>query len=225
MKLSTIRKRNLQAGGDVMTSKSDRWNERIVAVSAAVKREFGHLDAPLLNARPSSGSWSVAQNLDHVIRLNESYGPVVDQLRGGENRQPFTARLPFLAQALGRMLLKAVQPDRKRKMRTFPVWEPRADAIPGDIVPRFLSHQEELQALIASCDDLVERQVVVISSPANRHIVYTLDAAFDVIVAHEERHLAQAREALATVEAEAEAEAEVEVDSEVEAETDGEGTG
>jgi len=190
-----------------MTSKSGRRNERIAAVSAAVEREFGHLDADRLNARPAPGTWSIAQNLDHLIRLNESYGPVVEEVRRGEHRPPFTARLPFLPQSLGRMLLKAVQPDRKRRMRTFPVWEPAADPVPGDIVPRFLAHQEELQALLASCDDLEARQVVI-SSPANRHIVYTLDAAFDVIVAHEERHLAQARETLAALEAEADTKSE-----------------
>jgi hypothetical protein len=186
-----------------MTSKSERWNDRIAAVSAAVEREFGHLDADRLNARPAHGTWSIAQNLDHLIRLNGSYGPVIEEVRRGEHRPPFTARLPFLPQSLGRMLLKAVQPDGKRRMRTFPVWEPAAEPVPADIVPRFLAHQEELQALITSSDDLVERQAVI-SSPANRHIVYPLEAAFDVIVAHEERHLAQARDALAAVEAGAE---------------------
>ncbi|TVP47418.1 MAG: DinB family protein [Gemmatimonadales bacterium] len=181
-----------------MTAGIDRWSERIASVSVAVKRDFGQLDARQLNARPPSGGWSVAQNLDHLIRLNESYWPVVEELRRGEHRPPFTARLPFLPQSLGRMLLKGVQPDRKRKMRTFPVWEPADEEIPGDIVPRFLAHQEELRSLIASCGDLVEGQAVI-SSPANRQIVYPLDAAFDIIVAHEERHLAQAREALAAV--------------------------
>jgi hypothetical protein len=185
------------------TSPSDRWLDRVAAVSSAVEHEFGDLDAARLNRQPAPGSWSVAQNLDHLIRLNESYWPVVDEVRRGEHRPPFTARIPFLVQSVGRMLRKGVQPDRKRKMRTFAVWEPTDEEIPADIVPRFLAHQEELQALITSSDDLVERQVVI-SSPANRHIVYPLEAAFDVIVAHEERHLAQARDALAAVEAGAE---------------------
>lgn len=41
--------------------------------------------------------------------------------------------------------------------------------------------------------DLIQ-QGAIISSPANRNIVYTLETAFDIIVAHEQRHLEQARE-------------------------------
>ena len=37
---------------------------------------------------------------------------------------------------------------------------------------------------------------VVISSPANKNIVYKLEVAFDIIVSHEQRHLEQAREVL-----------------------------
>lgn len=181
------------------TSNADRWSERIAEVSAAVERDFGHLDPRRLNARPSPGTWSIAQNLDHLIRLNESYWPVIDEVRRGEHHLPFTARIPFLVPAVGRMLLKGVQPDRNRKMRTLALWEPMDGEIPDGIVARFLAHQEELRALVTSSDDLVARNVVI-SSPGNRHIVYTLDAAFDVIVAHEERHPAQAREALETLE-------------------------
>jgi hypothetical protein len=36
----------------------------------------------------------------------------------------------------------------------------------------------------------------IISSPANKNIEYKLETAFDIIVAHEKRHLEQAREVL-----------------------------
>jgi hypothetical protein len=39
----------------------------------------------------------------------------------------------------------------------------------------------------------------VISSPANKYIVYKLETAFDIIVAHEERHLEQAKEVLSVL--------------------------
>jgi hypothetical protein len=39
----------------------------------------------------------------------------------------------------------------------------------------------------------------VISSPANRNILYTVDKAFDIILAHERRHFNQATEAMEAV--------------------------
>ena len=65
---------------------------------------------------------------------------------------------------------------------------PSQSTINADILDRFLQHQEELADFIDSCADLVD-QKQIISSPANRNIVYPLSRAFDIIVAHEQRHL------------------------------------
>jgi hypothetical protein len=43
--------------------------------------------------------------------------------------------------------------------------------------------------------EFVERDVVI-SSPANRNIVYKLKTAFDIIMSHEQRHFEQAKEVL-----------------------------
>jgi hypothetical protein len=78
-------------------------------------------------------------------------------------------------------------------MKTFPIWEPAISLVRSDILDQFEKHQQELKQLIASSEDLLE-EGTVISSPANRMIVYKLETAFDIIVAHEKRHLEQARE-------------------------------
>ena len=63
------------------------------------------------------------------------------------------------------------------------------------ILKRFIEHQEKLKQKILDSEDLLE-QNAVISSPANPKIVYKLDAAFKIILAHEERHLQQAKKIL-----------------------------
>jgi hypothetical protein len=47
--------------------------------------------------------------------------------------------------------------------------------------------------MIQSSSKLLEYKTVI-SSPANRNIVYKLETAFDIIVAHEFRHFEQAKE-------------------------------
>ena len=81
-------------------------------------------------------------------------------------------------------------------MKTFPIWEPSTSEISGDIIDRFSRHQEALKHLIESSEDLVAAGTVI-SSPANKHLVYKLETAFDIIIAHEQRHFEQAREVLA----------------------------
>jgi hypothetical protein len=55
------------------------------------------------------------------------------------------------------------------------------------------THQAELKSLIENSTDLVNRGEVI-SSPANKMIVYKLETAFEIIVTHELRHLEQAKE-------------------------------
>ena len=50
----------------------------------------------------------------------------------------------------------------------------------------------ELKKRIENSRDLVEREIII-SSPANKNIVYKLETAFDIIVTHEKRHYEQSR--------------------------------
>ena len=59
-----------------------------------------------------------------------------------------------------------------------------------NILDRFNSHQEKFKEEIRKSADLIDKQVVI-SSPANKWIVYKLETAFDIIILHEKRHLKQ----------------------------------
>jgi hypothetical protein len=170
--------------------------EQVLAeVSRQAEAHFGPLSAEALNWKPAPEVWSVAQNLDHLMVINRSYFPLPEAIRAGQYRAPRWAAWPWAVRFFEKLIYSSVLPDRKRKMKTFPLWEPSASALPADIVSRFLAHQQELIAWMKSCEDLVAAGVVL-SSPAKRVIVYRLEKAFEIIATHEQRHLAQALEAL-----------------------------
>jgi len=52
--------------------------------------------------------------------------------------------------------------------------------------------------MIAGCSDLLDKGTII-SSPANKNIVYKLEMAFDIITTHEQRHFEQAKEVLAVL--------------------------
>lgn len=79
-------------------------------------------------------------------------------------------------------------------MKTFPVWEPSGFMADERLVEAFKNHQEVLKKHIDASQEFIEKGIVI-SSPANKYVVYTLEAAFDIIVSHEKRHLEQAKEA------------------------------
>ncbi len=172
------------------------WSQQLDKISYAFSREFGDLNAEQLNWKPDPKTWSIAQNIDHLIRVNESYFPVFSALKEPRYRIPFLGRLALVVRFFGKMILASVKPDRKRRMRTLALWEPAQSSLPADIVQRFEAHQFALKQEIEAIQPWVQKGVVI-SSPANKNIVYELKTALDIITSHEERHLEQAREVLA----------------------------
>ena len=94
---------------------------------------------------------------------------------------------------LGNMILKSSGPVRDKKIKTFPIWQPASSDVPADIVQQFVQHQEKLKTLMTNAAPLL-KQNTLITSPANANITYTLAKAFEIIVAHEQRHFNQAKE-------------------------------
>ena len=171
------------------------WPLQLDKITEHFVANFGSLSTEQLNWKPNSQTWSIAQNMYHLIIVNETYYPVLAALKEGTYKTPFIAKLGFMVSFLGKTVLNAVKPDRKKKMKTFPVWEPTVSQVNSDILQRFEKHQSELKRQIEASKELIEKGIII-SSPANRNIVYKLETAFDIIVSHEQRHLEQAKEVL-----------------------------
>ena len=175
--------------------KSYHWTKQIDEITNSFYYEFGELTVEQLNWKPTEHVWSIAQNIEHLIVLNETYYPTIKSIRGGYYKISFLAKSSFIVNFLGKIVLKAVQPHRRKKMKTFPIWEPSRSEITADILERFANHQSELKELIKNSEDLLAMETII-SSPANKNIVYKLETAFDIIVTHEQRHFEQAKEVL-----------------------------
>ena len=171
------------------------WINEIDAVTDACQQYFSPLSSDELNWKPNPSTWSIAQNIAHLIVVNETYFPILASLQNGQYKTAWIAKIGFLVSFFGKTVLNAVNPDRRKKMKTFPIWEPKKSNI-DDILKKFEQHQEELKHNIAASKIFIEKGVVI-SSPANAYIVYKLETAFEIIVTHEKRHLAQAKEVLA----------------------------
>ncbi|WP_037317737.1 DinB family protein [Salegentibacter sp. Hel_I_6] len=168
---------------------------RLEEITIKFEKTFGSLSESQLHWKPNADTWSIAQNLDHLILINQSYFPMIDRLRNKDHKKPFTAKFGFLVNFFGRVILKSVQPENIKRTKTFSIWKPSESNNSEDILSRFFEHQEELKKKIIDSEDLLE-QNAVISSPANPKIVYKIDAAFKIILAHEERHFRQAKKLL-----------------------------
>src|SRR5687767_5393610 len=92
----------------------------------------------------------------------------------------------------GQMLIKSVSPDGTRMQKAPKILAPTNSAVDAGIIPRFIDQQERVVSYLNTIT-AVDADKVIITSPVVRVITYSLLDACRVIVAHEQRHIAQAR--------------------------------
>ena len=173
----------------------DRWTLHIDKVTADFFREFSSLTSSDLAWKPGSNGWSIAQNIDHLITINNTYFPIVNSLRTGQYRQPLLAKIRFIVDQSTKLIMDTVHCDPIREMKTFAKWRPTNEPDDENILDKLARHQDSLKQLVADSYELLDKQVVI-SSPGNKFILYKLSTAFDIIVAQEKRHFDEAIEVL-----------------------------
>jgi hypothetical protein len=168
--------------------------QQIDSNTQLVQDLFGHLTPEQLNAT-AGAHWSIAQNLEHLMLINSSYFPIIDQLQQKVYKRPFHGRFRFIVQFLGGFVKQSVEPSRQKKMKTFPVWEPKETIQINAIIEQFKVHHEDLKRYVELATPFIQNKTVI-HSPASKVIVYELDTVFEIIMQHELRHIEQSKEQL-----------------------------
>jgi hypothetical protein len=162
-------------------------------VPSQVRAEFGALRTDQLNWKPNPDKWSVGQCFDHLIVSNSEYFPIFDRvLQGKTTSNTIWESLPGLPRMWGQMLIKSVSPDATRKQKAPKILAPTTSAVDAGIIIRFLDQQLRVVDYLNTIT-AVDAEKIIITSPVARVITYSLLDACRVIVAHEQRHILQAR--------------------------------
>ena len=74
----------------------DRWTSDIENITAEFEEKFGTLTQDQLNWKLNSDSWSVAQNINHLIVINSTYFPILDQLENQQATIPWHSKVDFI---------------------------------------------------------------------------------------------------------------------------------
>jgi hypothetical protein len=142
---------------------------------------------------PPSGGWSVAQCVDHLNIIGDLYLDAMEERIADARARGITGRGRPGPGWLGRMLIRSMDAPPGRRMRApspiVPGREPDAEATRT----RFFALQVRIAAALSSADGLMLRRVRI-TSPLLSLLRMNLCTAFGVVIAHERRHLWQARE-------------------------------
>ena len=182
-----------------MTEPAMSNTSQVIAEAEHVRRAanaaFGALSSEQINWKPSPNEWSIAQCLEHLILLNTSYFPRIEKILAGERRSSLWERAPLLPAFFGRLVLAAVQPESKGKVKARPAFTPASGHIDIGILTRFLTHQENLIRLMKATAQLPTEKIII-TSAVSPVVTYSLFDAYRILISHELRHMRQAEKVL-----------------------------
>lgn len=151
------------------------------------------------NWRPAPDRWSVGECLDHVNVTGRLLVPKLDDAIAQGRERGLTAEGPFDYGWLGSWWIKQMQPSARRHFTSPRVFEPSSSTLDKDeVVQAFIILQDDLIARLHAADGLDLRRIKA-PSAAFSLLRLSLGAWFESTVAHEKRHLAQARRVVAGV--------------------------
>jgi hypothetical protein len=172
---------------------ADNWQMEITEISWAFEQVLKDIPTPAFNMKSMPETWSPGEIIDHICKVNASYFPIFDAIIQRNYSRPLLGYLPFFGRKTGELILKSMV--NPKKVKTFPRWEPRNSLIDPFISDEFFSQQHQLSAYIQKLDPYLENNIMI-ASPINKLVVYQLDQAIAIILAHEKRHLEQLRNTL-----------------------------
>lgn len=166
--------------------------DELRAIGEDARKVFGRLSPAQLNWKPSAEQWSVGQCFDHLIKTNRCFFPDMERVASGAYRSSLWGRVSPLSGFFGRLILKALDPEKGRKTKAPRVFEPASSDVAEDVIEQFAGHQEELSGRMRATAGADLRGLKV-TSPVSPVATYSLLDAYRIVVAHERKHFEQAR--------------------------------
>jgi hypothetical protein len=161
-------------------------------VARDAQATFGGFDPRQLNWQPDASRWSVAQCFEHLVMANRlMMGAAMDALDDARSRTIWQ-RLPVLPGILGRTLIRSQAPETARKFKASPKAQPAASDVPADIVQQFVQQHRDAADWLRALDEGHAARAIM-ASPFIKVITYSVLDGIRLMLAHDRRHLEQAR--------------------------------
>ena len=156
----------------------------------------GALTDEQFNWHPPSGGWSVAQCVDHLNVTARVYLPKLDEGIASAIRRGLYGEGPFRYHWIARFLVSTVEPPPRFKVKAPKKFEPAHSRRRAETLAAFRAYQVQYIDRLRQANglDLARARV---QSPAVSYLRLPLGSGFAAMVAHERRHLLQARHVIA----------------------------
>ena len=173
----------------------DEFRSQFEQISAVADALVASLSDEQFAWQPAPNAWSVSQCLDHLNATARQYLPVIDEGIAEAIRRGLYGAGPYSYNWIGRLMVYLVQPTTRLRASTPKAFRPEPGRSRHDVTAAFRAYQVQYVDRLRQANglDLARARV---ASPVKRWIRMPLGSGFAVMLAHERRHLAQARRVL-----------------------------
>jgi DinB superfamily len=161
-------------------------------IARETQATFGGFDGRQLNWRPDGARWSVGQCFEHLLKANGLMFQAMENALNASAPRTLLQRLPVLPAVLGRMLIRSQAPSSTRRFTAAPIAQPATSDIAADIIHRFVAQHHAAVTRLQTLDDQ-RAACAIMPSPIVSVIVYSVLDGWRLVVAHDQRHIEQAR--------------------------------
>lgn len=162
----------------------------------AAAQHLQQADVVKLGYPPAEGKWSAAQALEHLNIYCRYYLPAIEKAMVHIPKEVNAWFVPgFLGNYFTNMMMPKNVFEIKNKMKTGKSYKPERGVNVEAVIKEFIEHQHKLLQLL---DTAAKRNLEKIRIPTsiNKLIKLKLGDTFRFLIAHEQRHMIQARNAL-----------------------------
>lgn len=162
----------------------------------AAAEHLQQADAVKLSYPPAEGKWSAAQALEHLNMYNRYYLPMIEKAMVHIPKEVNAWFVPgFLGNYFTNMMMPKNVYEIKNKMKAMRSFRPDRGVNVEGVFKEFIEHQKKLLQLLETARKRNLEQVRIPIS-ISKMIRLKLGDVFRFLVAHEQRHMIQARNAI-----------------------------
>lgn len=161
--------------------------------------DFFRKEIDALLIPPVPGKWSIAQILEHLNSYGRIYLPQMDRaLSFSKTKRAAWFNSGFFGNYFTSMMKPKNVFEVKNKMKAFKAHNPDNNLNPGKVLDEFVEQQHKLLQLLELAKQK-DTNAIRVPTSVSKFIKLKLGDTFRFLIAHEQRHFIQARNAIKTI--------------------------
>jgi len=176
-----------------MNSELEGYQDQLLTIRQDAPGLLARLSDEQTNWRPAPNRWSIAECFGHLNVSAKQFMPMFDAAILGARARGLSSNGPFSYSLFERFFVQVVEPPPRFRIRTPAAFEPVRQMKGADVLQEFLGWQDQFAARLGQASGIDLKRART-RSPFVWWLRYSLGTGFAAFLAHERRHLWQARE-------------------------------